>query len=165
MSHPRGATALQRIEVVVSCENCSQEYSYTHDLLGAARSLYGLPSRAEAEKRLAVQVERVRSGVLIDLPPHPCPACGAVQSWMAPSARRQAAERWGCGTSAVAASLGLIGLAAAGRLTFDLLLVGGVVLAALAMGAVADRLARRRWRPPVRLPGPESARQPEIRFV
>ncbi len=165
MSAPPSATALQPIEVVIGCENCGRRFSYTHDLLGAARSLYGISSRAEAEKRLEDQVERLRAGVFADLPPHPCPHCGAVQSWMATAARRQAAERWGCATSAVAAALGLLGLAAAGRLTFDLPLLAAVLLAALTLGAVADRRAQRRWRPPIRLPAPDGARPPEIRFL
>jgi hypothetical protein len=133
--------------------------------LGAARSLYGISSRAEADRRLEDQVERLRSGVFADLPPHACPHCGAVQSWMALAARRQAAERWGCGTALAAAALGLLGLAAAGRLTFDLPLLAVVLLTALALGSVADRWARRRWRAPVPLPGRDRARPPEIRFL
>ncbi|HEX9680008.1 MAG TPA: hypothetical protein VGA32_01040 [Anaerolineales bacterium] len=165
LSAPRTATALQRIEVVIGCENCDRSFSYAHDLLGAARSLYGISSRAEADRRLDDQVQRLRSGVFADLPPHPCPYCGAVQSWMAPAARRQAADRWGCGTALAAAALGFLGLAAAGRLTFDLPLLAAVLLAALVLGSVADRWARRRWRAPLPLPARDGARPPEIRFL
>lgn len=165
MSFPHSATALQRIEVVVGCENCGQGFSYTHDLLGAARSVYGAASPADADKRLADQVQRLRSGMFTDLPPHPCPHCGVVQSWMEAAARRQAADRWGCATSAAATALGLLGLAATGRFTFDLPLLAAVLLGALVLGSFADRWARRRWRPPVRAPGPVHARPPEIRFL
>lgn len=165
MSTPRAATALQRVEVVIACENCGRRYSYSHDLLGAARSLYGPAARGEAERRLADQVGQLRAGVFTDLPPRPCPHCGAIQTWMAPAARRRAAERWGCGASAAAASLGLLSLALAGRLAFDLVVLGSVLLGALALGALADRLARRHWRPPVPIADPGRAAPPEIRFL
>jgi len=158
-----GATTIQPLEITVTCGRCGRAFTYQHELLGATRSAYGLAPAGEAQRRLQQQVARIRSGSYSDLPPHPCPNCGATQTWMLEAARRGAGERGGCGVALLLFVVALIGLALPGGPTLDGITGLAVLLASLGVGALADRWIRRAWKPAAASPAPDPA--PEIRFL
>ncbi|MEX2029997.1 MAG: hypothetical protein WD906_03390 [Anaerolineales bacterium] len=157
------ATTIQVLEITVACGRCGQPFTYRHDLLGATRSVYGLAPAGDAENQLQKQVTRIRSGSYSDLPPRPCPNCGALQSWMLEASRRGAGERGGCAVALILFVLGVGVHAVPGGPALNALTGLAVLLAALGLGALADRWIRRVWKSAPATPVQDAA--PEIRFL